>query len=60
MGYCSSCGIEIPDSQSTCSMCYGDPYHGSDGYYLDYLRSQEEEEVYEEYTQEQLEKEKEE
>jgi hypothetical protein len=30
------CGSSIPDNQgsSSCSMCYGDPYHGKDGYYL--------------------------
>lgn len=42
MGNCQSCGSEIPDSQNTCSMCYGDPYHGNDGYYLEYLRQQSE------------------
>jgi RNA polymerase subunit RPABC4/transcription elongation factor Spt4 len=36
-GYCVNCGSEIPDDQNTCSMCYGDPYHGSDGYYLEWL-----------------------
>jgi hypothetical protein len=28
------CGIDIPDGQSVCSMCYGDPFFGNDGYYL--------------------------
>ncbi len=32
--YCTSCGLPIPDGQgSSCSMCYGDIDHGSDGYY---------------------------
>lgn len=44
MGYCTSCGSPIPDGQgSSCSMCYGDPYHGSDGYYMNYLEKQEQE-----------------
>ena len=34
MNNCRSCGISIPEGQTVCSMCYGDPYHGSDGYYL--------------------------
>ena len=43
MGSCSSCGSQI-DGSGTCSMCYGDPYHGTDGYYLEWLRQQEKEE----------------
>lgn len=51
MPYCSSCGNEIPEGQGkSCSMCYGDPYHGRDGYYLEYLqemeRQQEQEQEY--------------
>lgn len=42
--YCKSCGISIPDGQNFCSMCYGDPAYGSDGYYMDYLEGQREEE----------------
>lgn len=36
MASCVMCGSSIPDNQgsSSCSMCYGDPYHGKDGYYL--------------------------
>lgn len=34
MGSCTSCGSPVPDGQKSCSMCYGDPYHGSDGYLL--------------------------
>lgn len=35
MAYCVMCGVWIPDNQGskTCSMCYGDPDHGKDGYY---------------------------
>lgn len=43
MANCSSCGIEIPDGQSICSMCYGDIDYGNDGYYLRYLEEQERE-----------------
>ena len=39
--FCQSCGISIPEGQNTCSMCYGDPYHGNDWYYLDWLEEQE-------------------
>ena len=42
MPYCSSCGNEIPEGQgSSCSMCYGDMAYGSDGYYEDWARNQE-------------------
>ena len=52
MTYCSSCGSPIPDGQgSSCSMCYGDISHGSDGYYLawgeEQLRKEEERKEYE-------------
>lgn len=41
MPNCSSCGNEIPEGQGrSCSMCYGDPYHGSDGYYLHELEKE--------------------
>lgn len=31
---CTSCGAPIPSGQGrSCSMCYGDIDHGSDGYY---------------------------
>ncbi len=48
MGYCSSCGSYIPDRQRLCSLCYGDPFYGRDGYYLDYLRQMYEEAAMEE------------
>jgi len=41
--YCSSCGVEIPDGQKSCSMCYGDIDHGTDGHYRRYLEEQQEE-----------------
>ena len=36
MKYCSGCAAPIPDNQGSkfCSMCYGDAWHGKDGYYL--------------------------
>lgn len=38
MATCSSCGLEIPDGQgSSCSMCYGDIAHGTDGYYRQWV-----------------------
>jgi hypothetical protein len=43
MPYCSSCGSEIPEGQGkSCSMCYGDIGHGSDGYYQEWVKEQEE------------------
>lgn len=45
MPNCTSCGSPIPEGQgSSCSMCYGDPDHGKDGYYREYLERQYEEE----------------
>lgn len=41
---CSMCGIAIPEGQRVCSMCYGDPYYGKDGYYLQWMEEQEREE----------------
>jgi hypothetical protein len=32
-GYCVCCGSPVPGDQNTCSMCYGDIDHGTDGYY---------------------------
>jgi hypothetical protein len=37
MAACVCCGRSIPDGQSTCSMCYGDIDHGSDGYYREWM-----------------------
>ncbi len=46
MPNCSSCGAPIPEGQgSSCSMCYGDPWHGRDGYALRELERQQEEEL---------------
>lgn len=37
MARCTSCGSSIPEGQGkSCSMCYGDINHGSDGYYRDW------------------------
>jgi len=38
--YCVCCGAPIPGGQNTCSMCYGDPEHGNDGYYRHWLEEQ--------------------
>ena len=45
MAQCINCGSWIPDNQGskTCSMCYGDPNHGKDNYYNDWLQRQYEE-----------------
>jgi hypothetical protein len=41
MEYCSSCGSPVPEGQrGICSMCYGDPYYGRDGYALKMLEEQ--------------------
>jgi len=42
MANCTDCGSSIPDSQNTCSMCYGDINHGSDGYYQEWAERQQE------------------
>jgi len=44
MGSCVQCGSPIPDEQNCCSMCYGDPEYGRDGYYQAWLEEQEQEE----------------
>lgn len=44
MSNCSMCGAGIPDHQRVCSMCYGDPAFGSDGYYQRWLDEQEQRE----------------
>ena len=43
MSYCVQCGSPIPDGQRTCSMCYGDIDHGSDGYYREWAEQRERE-----------------
>lgn len=44
MPNCISCGAWIPEGQgSSCSMCYGDVDHGSDGYYRDWVERQDQE-----------------
>jgi len=61
MNSCGSCGVYIPEGQRFCSMCYGDPYYGHDGYYLDWLedaaRQEQEKKQWEEEVQEELEQE---
>ena len=46
MSYCSSCGVPIPGGQEICSMCYGDPFYGNDGYYQEWLKEAERKEYY--------------
>ena len=43
MASCVMCGSSIPEGQRTCSMCYGDPDHGRDGYYRAHLERAEQE-----------------
>ena len=43
MSSCMMCGSPIPDGQNCCSMCYGDPDYGRDGYYRQWLEEQERE-----------------
>lgn len=38
MSYCVSCGS--PCETTSCSMCYGDIAHGTDGYYEKWAREQ--------------------
>lgn len=53
MSNCVMCGLPLPDNQGSrsCSMCYGDIDHGTDGYYRDWLERQDREE--QEHEQEQ-------
>ena len=53
MNSCRSCGAYIPKGQDFCSMCYGDPYYGNDGYYLDWLEQAQKEESLKEYANQQ-------
>lgn len=50
MAYCSQCRIEIPDRQQSCSMCYGDIDHGTDGYYRREVERQQEQDIEQEPT----------
>lgn len=46
MKYCTMCGSQIPEHQNSnvCSWCYGDPDHGNEGYYQEYLEKMMEDE----------------
>lgn len=46
MPSCRSCSSAVPSGQNLCSMCYGDPDYGRDGYYRKFLEDQELEEAY--------------
>lgn len=59
MANCSSCGSNIPEGQEVCSMCYGDPYYGRDGYYLRELERAAEAEEYQRMLERQQEEERE-
>lgn len=37
---CVMCGVGLDGDQRTCSMCYGDPAHGTDGIYQAFLDEQ--------------------
>lgn len=50
---CTSCGSPSPDGQGkSCSMCYGDPDYGRDGYYREWLEYQQEQEAIQRETDE--------
>lgn len=53
---CRSCGMEGVDG--ICSMCYGDPWHNTDGEYLRWIEEQARQE-HEQQQQEFLEQDKE-
>ncbi len=58
MSDCISCGSPIPEGQgSCCSMCYGDPSYGSDGYYQAMLDQQYKEEMARQYHEDNRERE---
>ncbi len=40
MSACAMCGSSVPDGQKICSMCYGDPDYGNDGYYRQQLEQE--------------------
>lgn len=52
MANCSQCSVQIPDGQSICSMCMGDPNHGSDNYYNDWIEEQQRNEENERHQEE--------
>ncbi len=41
---CVDCGMPVPEGQRVCSMCYGDPEFGRDGYYRQWLEENREDE----------------
>ena len=46
MANCTSCGITIPEEQGgSCSMCFGDIDHGTDGYYRECMEELERQEA---------------
>lgn len=52
--HCTSCGLPIPDGQGdSCSMCYGDIGHGTDGYYEEWALHAQQDEPEPEQDQEQ-------
>lgn len=53
--HCRTCGIEIPNGQSVCSVCYGDPYYGKDGYLLQMMNDEWEQELERQRQEEQQE-----
>jgi len=50
MPSCVQCGLSIPEGQHVCSMCYGEPEYGRDGYLRAWLESCAEEPVFEDYV----------
>ena len=55
--HCTSCGSPISDGQgNSCSMCFGDPEYGKDGYYRRWLEQEPEPEQEQEREQEQEER----
>ena len=54
MPNCTSCGSPIPEGQDgSCSMCYGDIDHGSDGYYRDWAERQQQSDIDHQWVDEQ-------
>jgi len=42
MNTCTMCGVTIPEGQKVCSICYGDPFYGTDGLLLAAIQAEEE------------------